>query len=79
DNDFPEMRISLGVKSTNGVIEGVLDYRYDLGIIEGRCDDNRLHQEVWCRDHLTVVASANHPFAKRETVSLAQLEQARWV
>ncbi|MGU3847146.1 LysR substrate-binding domain-containing protein, partial [Vibrio diabolicus] len=41
DNDFPEMRISLGVQSTKGVIDGVLDYNYDLGIIEGRCDVNR--------------------------------------
>ncbi len=61
DNDFPEMRISLGVQSTKGVIDGVLDYKYDLGIIEGRCDDNRLHQEIWCRDHLTVVAASHHP------------------
>lgn len=79
DGDFPEIRIELGVKSTQGVIEGILDYKYDLGIIEGRCDDNRIHQEVWCRDHLTVVASAHHPFAKRDFVSLAQLEQAKWV
>ncbi|MCJ2377093.1 LysR substrate-binding domain-containing protein [Vibrio sp. ZSDZ34] len=79
DNDFPEMRVSLGVQSTDSVIEGVLDYKYDLGIIEGRCDDNRIHQDVWCRDHLMVVASAHHPFARREKVSLSQLEQAKWV
>lgn len=79
DNSFPEMRISLKVKSTDSVIQGVLNYKYDLGIIEGRCDDNRLQQEVWCRDHLTVVAAAHHPFARHSTVSLAQLEQARWV
>ncbi|KLN63672.1 MULTISPECIES: LysR substrate-binding domain-containing protein [Vibrio] len=79
DNSFPEMRISLKVKSTDSVLQGVLDYKYDIGIIEGRCDDNRLNQEVWCRDHLTVVAAAHHPFARHETVSLAQLEQARWV
>lgn len=79
DNDFPEMRISLEVKSTDLIIDGLLDYKYDLGIIEGRCDDHRIHQETWCSDHLTVVAAAHHPFAKREKVSLAQLEQARWV
>ncbi|WP_428775011.1 LysR substrate-binding domain-containing protein [Vibrio sp.] len=79
DSDFPQLRISLSVKSTDSVIAGVLDYRYDLGIIEGRCDDSRLQQETWCRDHLTVVASAHHPFAKQATVSLAQLEQAKWV
>ncbi|MCG3728964.1 LysR substrate-binding domain-containing protein [Vibrio cincinnatiensis] len=79
DSDFPEIRIELGVCRTKSVIEGILDYQYDLGIIEGRCDDNRIHQEVWCRDHLCIVASAHHPFAKREVVSLAQLEQAKWV
>lgn len=79
DNDFPELRVSLRVESTQAVMEGILDYRYDLGIIEGRCDDNRVHQATWCRDHLTVVAAAHHPFAHREEVSLAQLEQARWV
>lgn len=78
-HDFPEIRIELGVRSTQGVIEDVLDYKYDLGIIEGRCDDNRIHQEIWCRDHLCIVASANHPFAKQEVVSFAQLEQAKWV
>ncbi|WP_027709697.1 LysR substrate-binding domain-containing protein [Zooshikella ganghwensis] len=79
DNDFPEIRIKLGVQSTDSIINGVLDYQYDLGIIEGRCDDNRITQEVWCRDHLTVIAASHHPFAQCKQVSLAQLEQAKWV
>ncbi|QXO16234.1 MULTISPECIES: LysR substrate-binding domain-containing protein [Vibrio] len=79
DSDFPEIRIELGVRRTQAVISGVLDYQYDLGIIEGRCDDNRIQQEVWCRDHLIVVAAAHHPYAKHSEVSLAQLEQAKWV
>ncbi|USD66750.1 LysR substrate-binding domain-containing protein [Vibrio sp. SCSIO 43136] len=79
DNDFPEMRIALDVESTSKVIDGLLDFKYDLGIIEGRCDDSRVNQEEWCRDCLTVVASSHHPFAKRDKVSLSQLEQAKWV
>ena len=79
DSDFPELRIKLNVQSTDNVLQGLIDYKYDIGIIEGRCDDNRLHQEIWCRDHLTVVASAHHPFAKAERVTLSQLEQAKWV
>ena len=79
DNAFPELRISLNVKSTDNVIQDVINYQYDLGIIEGRCDDNRLHQETWCRDHLIVIAAAHHPYAKQENVTIAQLEQAKWV
>ncbi|MCW8336611.1 LysR substrate-binding domain-containing protein, partial [Vibrio paucivorans] len=66
-------------RSTNRIIQGVLDYKYDLGIIEGRCDDTRTHQEEWFRDHLVVISASHHPFAKHERVSLSQLEQAQWV
>lgn len=79
DNDFPEIRIHLDVKRTSDVISGLLKYKFELGVIEGRCDDSRICQQVWCRDHLTVVVAANHPFALKDTVSLAQLEQAQWV
>ncbi|MBQ1782791.1 MAG: LysR family transcriptional regulator [Gammaproteobacteria bacterium] len=79
DNDFPEMRVLLDVKNTEQVIEGVRNYGYELGIIEGRCDDSRLVQEVWCRDHLVIVASPAHPYAKYKAVSFAQLEQAKWI
>ncbi len=79
DNDFPEIRTALEVKSTHKIIQGVLGYKYDLGIIEGRCDDNRTHQEEWFSDHLVVISSIHHPYAKSERVSLSQLEQAQWV
>ncbi len=79
DRDFPEIEIALNVRSTNSVIKGVLNYKYDLGIIEGRCDDNRTDIGVLCEDHLSVVASSHHPYALHDEVSLAQLEQAKWV
>lgn len=79
DTDFPELRIDLMVENTENVIEGLLNYEYDFGIIEGRNDDSRLHQEQWLDDHLVVVSSPHHPYAKSKSASLAQLEQAKWV
>ena len=67
------------VENTENVIEGLLNYEYDFGIIEGRNDDSRLHQEQWLDDHLVVVSSPHHPYAKSKSASLAQLEQAKWV
>jgi len=78
-SDFPELRIQLGVENTNRVIQGVLNYEFELGIIEGRCDDSRIHQEVWLKDHLVIVASANHPYSTSKQTSLTQLAHARWV
>jgi DNA-binding transcriptional LysR family regulator len=79
DSDFPELRIALNVENSDKVVQALLDYQCDLGIIEGRNDDSRLHHEHWIDDHLVVIASARHPFAQHKSNSLAQLEQATWV
>ncbi|MGF1764987.1 LysR substrate-binding domain-containing protein [Aliivibrio kagoshimensis] len=79
DTDFPELRLAVKIKNTQKVIDGVLDYTYDMGIIEGRCDDSRIQQETWCNDHLVIVCSSSHPYAKLDNVSATQLMQAKWV
>ncbi|TKB58294.1 LysR substrate-binding domain-containing protein [Ferrimonas aestuarii] len=79
DSDFPEVRVDLEVKNTEKVINGILDYHYDLGIIEGRCDDSRIAQKVWREDHLVIVAGKHHPYAQYQQISPIQLSQAKWV
>ncbi|MCL1113694.1 MULTISPECIES: LysR substrate-binding domain-containing protein [Shewanella] len=79
DNDFPELRIEIAVENSDHVAKEVLDYQYDIGVIEGRIDDSRLHQEPWIDDHLVVVASPHHPFAQQPKTNVSQLAQAKWV
>ncbi len=79
DANFPELRIQMEVMNTAEVIDAVREFHYDLGVIEGRCDDSRLTQEVWVHDVLSIVSSINHPYAKFKHISYSQLEQARWV
>jgi DNA-binding transcriptional LysR family regulator len=79
DTDFPELRIELKVENTEHVVHGVLNHDYEMGIIEGRNDDNRILQENLLEDHLVVISSAFHPYAKHANVNLAQLEQAKWI
>lgn len=79
DRDFPHLELGLGVENTEGIITGLIDYRYDLGLIEGHCDDERVAQQPLCDDELVVVAAPDHPFAQQEQTTLAQLEASRWV
>lgn len=79
DRDFPHLEILLQVENTESVIAGLLDYRYDLGLIEGHCDDERLSMAPLCDDELVVVAGRDHPYAKYDRVTLAQLEVAQWI
>jgi len=79
DSDFPELRIELMVENTEHVIQRLLNNECDLGIVEGRNDDTRIHQKKLIDDHLVVFCNPNHPYANKNLVSLAQLEQAKWI
>lgn len=79
DSDFPELRIELTIENTGHVIQCLLNHECDLGIVEGRNDDSRIYQKKLIDDHLVVFTNPHHPFANSDNVSLAQLEQAKWV
>ncbi|MBT1445745.1 LysR family transcriptional regulator [Shewanella sp. JM162201] len=79
DGDFPQIHIELMVENTENVVQAVLEYEVDLGIIEGRSDDARLCLEPWLEDHLVVIAAPHHPYGKYGNISLSQLEFAKWV
>ncbi|GAB1621649.1 LysR substrate-binding domain-containing protein [Agarivorans aestuarii] len=79
DKSYPDLAISPQISNTEAVIAGLVDYRLQLGIIEGHCSDSRITQQVWCEDQLVVVAGKQHPLAELEQVNLSRLSRARWV
>lgn len=79
DTNFPELRIELTVENTDHVVNGVINHDHEMGIIEGRNDDNRIYQENLLEDHLVIISSVFHPYANHNKVNLAQLEQAKWI
>lgn len=79
DADFPELRIELTIENTDHVVQGIINHDYEMGIIEGRNDDNRVFQENMLEDHLVIISSTFHPYTKHEKVSLSQLQQSKWI
>ncbi|MCL1036588.1 LysR substrate-binding domain-containing protein [Shewanella submarina] len=79
DQHFPELRLSLTVENSDQVIQGLLSHDYDLGIIEGRCDDSRMNYLPWIEDRLVVVASPHHAYCSQAEVTPIHLQQAQWV
>lgn len=79
DMDFPEVKVNVEIANSQEVINGVKEHKFQLGVIEGRCDDEELEQWTWMDDHLVIVCGPHHPYAKKGSPSLGQLEQAQWV
>lgn len=79
DHDFPELRIALEVETSDKVIDKIINFDADLGIIEGHCDDSRISIEPWLDDHLVVICSNHHAYSSAKNITLNQLQQAKWV
>lgn len=75
----PGSDIHLEVNNTAHIMERVLNYELDIGMIE----DDRQHPDLnvlpWMDDELVLFAAPDHPLAQRATITLEDLAQASWI
>lgn len=69
-------RIHIG--NTAEICQGVVDHRYDVGLIEGTCHEGVLEVFPWIRDDFVIVASPLSPW-NRPLAALTDLAQAVWL
>ncbi len=76
---YPKASLQLDVANTRHIVERVLNYELDVGLIEGELNHPDLEMIPWRQDELAVFCHPDHPLAGRETVSDNDLRQARWI
>ncbi len=75
----PESRVRLHVSNTASIVEQVVHFELDLGLIEGECQHQDVIAEPWLEDELVVFAAPDHPLAARSIVSLDELSREAWI
>ncbi|MDN6180168.1 MAG: LysR substrate-binding domain-containing protein [Halomonas subglaciescola] len=86
-SDFHQgVDLRLRLRNTGEVINDLLRFDADLGLIEGLCHEPRLQSEAWCEDRLVIIAAPGHPLAQRQSQKRAQqrlsdadLATAEWI
>ncbi|OKP05611.1 DNA-binding transcriptional regulator YeiE [Xenorhabdus eapokensis] len=76
--DYPETPLELNISNTGDVIRAVVEFRVDLGLIEGLCHDPELITQSWMKDELIVFSSPESPLLQRE-LSVEDLIKAPWI
>ncbi|APR32777.1 MULTISPECIES: DNA-binding transcriptional regulator YeiE [Citrobacter] len=76
--DFPDLPLELSVGNSQDVINAVLDFRVDIGLIEGPCHSTEIISEPWLEDELVVFAAPSSPLTKG-SVTLEQLAASPWI
>ncbi|GAA6134065.1 LysR family transcriptional regulator [Oceaniserpentilla sp. 4NH20-0058] len=77
--EHPDAEVNLTVANTQNIMNQVLNYDIDVGMIEGEIQHPELDIIPWRTDDLCVFCSPSHPLANAGELSDEQIQQHRWV
>lgn len=78
-NLHPDTRITIITDTINNIYNKLKTYEIDIAIVEGNIPDSNLTSVLLGTDYLCLIVAPNHPFAKRSSVSLAELKHERLI
>ena len=71
---YPNVKIYLKVGSSRQIADGVMEFKYDLGIIGRLPYRSKLNMLPFTKEEFCLVASPRHRFAKSSTISLDEIK-----
>ena len=71
--------MKLKVHNSTTIVDQLLHYELDLGLIEGTCRHADLLVEPWVEDELVVFCAPSHPLAKAGRISLDEMASQDWI
>lgn len=75
----PGAKVALEVANTATIARKVANFELDLGLIEGEIQQPDLESIPWRDDELRVFCSAEHPYAKKGSLTDDDLLAATWI
>lgn len=77
--EHPDAEVNLSVANTQNIMQQVLNYDIDIGMIEGEIQHAELDIIPWRTDDLCVFCSPKHPLAQQGEITDADIQNHRWV
>ncbi len=74
-----EVQISLSVGDTAQIIDDILSFKIDVGVVGAQVDRQWLHQSRLFEDTMRLVVPSGHPWAKKNKITLASLTSASFI
>ena len=71
---YPQVKITVQFGNSRAVEQAILDYEVDLGFLGELHEQERFHRFRFSRPEILVVVHPRHPWRKRSTVRIKELE-----
>lgn len=76
---YPGAEVQLDIANTPDVVSKVLNFEVDIGMIEGEVQHRELELIPWREDELIVFCAADHPLAKKKSLTNKDIREAMWI
>lgn len=78
--NYPDVNATIQIMNTKGIAESVNNKSFDLGIIEGPVEmTENMETIAFLEDELVLAIPADHPYAKRESITLDELKALPYI
>jgi DNA-binding transcriptional LysR family regulator len=77
--EHPDAEVNLSVANTQNIMQQVLNYDIDIGMIEGEVQHAELDIIPWRTDDLCVFCSPQHPLANCKNLTDEDIQNYSWV
>jgi DNA-binding transcriptional LysR family regulator len=78
-SQYPNLRLAVTLASAEEVLDGLLSFEYDAGIIGHNTNDPRFYCSFYKRYRVNIIVPSDHPLARRRAVRIKELEDQRIV
>ncbi len=73
--DYEGITVALRIGNAEEILEGLLNFSFDIGIVADMPDDERFHAVTLCEDPLVAFVSKSHSWAEKEGITLKELSE----
>lgn len=76
---YPGIKVSVSTGNSQEVLKRLADYSADVGVLAQVAHDERFVSVPYSEHAVTILCSAQHPFAKRRSISVRELQGERLI
>lgn len=76
---YPDIKVSVSTGNSQDVLDRLLDYRADVGVLAQLVKDDRFLSVPFSRHPVGIFTSTSHRFSRRRSIRLAELQGERMI
>lgn len=77
--EFPNIKLEVTIENTRHIYDKFKDFQFDIALVEGTVPVHSYKYDNFYKDSMVIVASKNHPLAKKKKLIIKDLSKETWI